>query len=308
MNFILTEKKIIERPPITFGYGEPGVGKTTFAASAPDPLFLCLERGAEQLPVRRIRIANCDGDRDPETYDEILEILTGLKMTSGSLVIDTVDELERIVFAHVAARAQKPFALIPYGRGYDAAVDAIRMLLARLERIKDAGVHIILLAHSKLETFVNPEGADFNFWDLKLHKRLAGLFVAWADNVLFMRREQYALEEKESAKGKVRGVGTNARFIHTQKTPAFVAKNRYNLPDKLPLSWQDYEQAMREARPADPQELLLAAHELLEQLPTDVREKASEALGKISTIDAVALAKFVDHARARVNTVGVTAS
>ncbi|WP_423830963.1 AAA family ATPase, partial [Staphylococcus pseudintermedius] len=34
-------------------WGVSGVGKTTFAAAAPNPIFLCTEEGAESLNVAR---------------------------------------------------------------------------------------------------------------------------------------------------------------------------------------------------------------------------------------------------------------
>ena len=37
------------------------------------------------------------------------------------------------------------------------------------------------------------------------------------------------------------------RVIHTTERPAFLAKNRYGLPDTLPLDWQAFAQAMPEA-------------------------------------------------------------
>ena len=36
---------IVEVPPMLTIYGGPGIGKTTLAASAPDPVFLDLEHG-----------------------------------------------------------------------------------------------------------------------------------------------------------------------------------------------------------------------------------------------------------------------
>jgi hypothetical protein len=298
MNIVLTPKALIESAPITLVYGEPGVGKSTWAADAPDVAFLALERGAEQLPVRRLRI----GQRDPQTFEEVQAIvnhITNEKPEFGALAIDTVDGLERMIFDHVAKLAGKPsVADIGYGKGYDAGIGLLRQLMARFERLKDFGVHVIILAHAKLETFQNPEGADFNFWDLELNKRTSGTLVKWADCVLFARREQYALEEG----GKVRGVGTSVRFLNTQKSPTFVAKNRYNLPDKLPLRWSEYAAALAAYKPADPAELLTAAKEILSRLPEEVRIKAQDALSKIGVTDAVALSKFVDFAKAKVMT------
>mgnify|MGYP000007533672 FL=1 len=41
-----------------------------------------------------------------------------------------------------------------------------------------------------------------------------------------------------------RAMGSGERVIHTAERPAFLAKNRYGLPETLPLDWQSFAQAM----------------------------------------------------------------
>ena len=43
-----------------------------------------------------------------------------------------------------------------------------------------------------------------------------------------------------------RAVGSGERLIHTTERPAFIAKNRYGLPDTLPLDWDSFARAMPE--------------------------------------------------------------
>jgi AAA domain-containing protein len=308
IELVITPKKRINLPPITLGYGEPGIGKTTWASQAPDALFICVERGANEVDVQRLRVKGPEGERDPQEFEEVNTMLGKLVTLSKlpncpfkTVVIDTLDALEAIIHKKVCEMFSKPsIALINYGKGFDSAIDHMRTLLAKCERLKDNGIHVVLLAHAKLRMFNNPEGADFNFWDLKLHEKLAGLLVETCDNVLFMRREAFALEEG----GKVRGVGTGARFIHTQKSPAFVAKNRFKMPEKIPLDWQEYENAMKEKKPADPEELRAHAAALIEQLPSPLKEEKSKVLQSIGPTDAPTLVKFVDFLRAKVNTHG----
>jgi hypothetical protein len=53
-----------------------------------------------------------------------------------------------------------------------------------------------------------------------------------------------------------RAVGSGERVIHTVERPAFLAKNRYDLPDTLPLEWSAFAQAM----PATVQPMLISTH------------------------------------------------
>lgn len=300
----VTPKKRIECRPITLCYGEPGIGKSTFAADAPGVVFLCCEQGTNNISVSRARIEDTtapDGERDPKTFDDVAWLLDNLAMSPPegmqNIAIDTLDSLESFIWSHICRMGNKrSIADYGYGKGYDLAIDAFKGIQFRLERLKAAGYGIILLAHSKVEKYNNPEGSDFDYHEIKLHKKAAGLWVEWADNVLFARREQYALEEN----GKIRGVGTGSRFLLTQKMPAYVAKNRFSLPEKLPLNWADYEQAMANFKPANPEELIAHAEELIAKLEPESQKAATEALSKISKNDSSTLAKFVDYCRGKV--------
>ena len=41
-----------------------------------------------------------------------------------------------------------------------------------------------------------------------------------------------------------RGISTGERLLHTSEKPAYLAKNRYSLPDTLPLEWSTLAEAM----------------------------------------------------------------
>jgi hypothetical protein len=45
-----------------------------------------------------------------------------------------------------------------------------------------------------------------------------------------------------------RALGSGERVLYTAERPAFLAKNRYGLPDVLPLAWAAFAEAM--PRPA----------------------------------------------------------
>lgn len=308
MKVRITEKKTIKTVPITLIHGEPGIGKSTFAANAPDVVFVCVEQGTNNIQTRRARIEDSgspEGERDPKTYDEVLFVLDSLvaglqaseKKPFSFVVIDTVDALEVLIHAHICKiSGKRSIADFGFQKGYDLAVDGFRSVMQRLERMKSLGVGVILIAHTKTESFSNPEGQDYNYYEIKVHKKVAGALVEWSDNVLFARREQYALEEN----GKVRGVGSGARFISTNKQPAYTAKNRFDLPDKLPLSWHEYQQAMDAHKPADPAELIINANALIKLMDKETQIQALASLNKIHKEDSRMLAQFVDYCRSKV--------
>lgn len=312
MKVKITPKKVNKTRPRTLVHGEPGVGKSTFAANAPNVVFICVEQGTDNIAVARARVEDAshpEGERDPRTLEEVFYILDSLvagvqasiqakqPLPFENLAIDTLDALESFIWAHLCRIGNKrSIADFKFGSGFDKTVDEFKHIQRRLEQLRDMGIGIILLAHTKTDNFSNPEGQDYNYYEIKLHKKVAGLFVEWCDNVLYARREQYALEEG----GKVRGVGSGARFLCTQKTPAYVAKNRYDLPERLPLSWDEYQKGMDNHKPGDPEELMTHAKLLIQQLDKETQIQATAALSKISKEDSKALTQFVDFCRSKV--------
>jgi hypothetical protein len=129
---------------------------------------------------------------------------------------------------------------IGFGKGANAAVDIWRGLLARLAELRARrGMHIILLGHAVIKSFKNPEGEDYDRYELKLSKVEAGLLKEWCDAVLFAKHELFTVPSGANKK-KVRGISDGARYMFTQWCPAYDAGNRYNLPDRMPLDWAEF--------------------------------------------------------------------
>lgn len=224
----------LQQPTRTVLYGVEGIGKSTFGAGAPTPIFLGSEDGTAQLDVARLPM--------PETFAEALEavrLLTREAHEYGTLVVDTLDWLEPLLWAHICKRDEQPnVESYGFGRGYVVALDEWRSFLAALETLRAAKrMHVILIAHSWIKLFKNPQGEDFDRHEMKLHNKTAGLIKEWADAVLFANYETFA---KTDTKKRVRGVDTGARLLFTERRAAYDAKNRYSLPAELPLSWSDY--------------------------------------------------------------------
>lgn len=236
-----------ERPIRALLYGVEGVGKSSWAANAPAPIFLAAEEGTGHLDVQRFPA--------PQDLEEVYAALATLATSNHdfrTLVVDTLDWLEPLVWAHICQRdGYKNIEDYGYGKGYVAALDEWRRFLAAVEKLRAAkSMHVIFLAHSLIRPFKNPAGEDYDRWELKLHAKAGGLLKEWSDVVLFANHEELAV--KDGRTKRVRGVSTGARLLYTTRSAAYDAKNRYDLPEQLPLSWDDFYQAVRAHRPADP--------------------------------------------------------
>jgi hypothetical protein len=250
MTLANVSKGRIAKPIRVLLFGVEGIGKTTFASKAPRPIFLGPEDGSSELDVERFP----EPHSWPETLDAI-DTLTAEPHEYQTLVVDTLDWVEPLCWAQVCTKPDEKGVLhdqiedFGFAKGYNKAVDEWRIFLSRLERMRAAkGMGVILLAHSWIKPFKNPEADDYDRYELKLHGRSGGLIKEWCDAVLFANYETYASKKG----GRTRGQDTGARLIHTQRRAAWDAKNRYDLPETLPLDWDAFAEAVVAHRPASP--------------------------------------------------------
>lgn len=278
--FALTDVRAgrLDMPRRVLGYGQEGVGKSTFAAGAPSPVFMCPENGTPHLNIQRLPT--------PETWDDALEIaslLVGDGTGFETLVIDPVNWLELLCWGRViggpgaAPNEDTADAIAQHGggfnKGYDAAVSHWRNMVGVLERVWRSGKNVVLLGHSHVKAFNDPTGVSYDRYELQMHHKASGLLKQWADDVLFMRHEVLAKAER----GKVRAVATGARVMHTQWDRAWDAKTRAALPEELPLSWADYWSAVEAGKDRAPA-LREEIRSLLPMVEASTRSKVEAAM------------------------------
>ena len=145
-------------------------------------------------------------------------------------MIDTVDWLEPLMWQAICKREGWENIESPgYGKGFNVTPDEWRKLIAALEKMQaKRGLHVILLAHAHIKSFSNPDGHDFSRYEPKLHRFGAAICKEWSKAVLFAIFEEFAI--KKSGELKAKGSSTGRRVIKTERTAAYDAKNRCDLP------------------------------------------------------------------------------
>ena len=210
-------------------YGENGIGKSTLAAQFPKPIFLNLEDGIGDL--------DCDSTDVIRSVKEFYDCLIHLTDTDyESIVVDTADWLEKLIFAEVAeAAGKKTIDDIGFGKGYQAVELKWKELFNGFGFLWQQGRHIVFTCHETIEKFTNPEGDSYNYWRPSLHLKGSGCVTEWCDEVLFLRYRTHTLTKDEGFGVKrAVAVGGKERFMCCTKSAAHEAKNRLGMPDEMP--------------------------------------------------------------------------
>lgn len=233
---IITGK--ISKPRRALLYGVQGIGKSTWAARAPSPIFIQTEDGLGEIGAPRFPVAT--------TFEEALQAVSDLCSEDHdfkTVVVDTLDWLERLIWSHVCQEHRKDnIEDFGYGKGYQFAIKHWRDFLDGLNWLRnEKGMHVILLAHSVISKFEDPESESYDRFSPKLHRHAIAIVSEWCDDVLFAKfKVLTSSEDKGFNKKRARGFGTGERIVRTEERPAHAAKNRLGLPFEMNLDWAEY--------------------------------------------------------------------
>ena len=208
-------------------YGKPGFGKSTIASKFPNPVFLDIEGGLKFIKAKRSpRI---------ESFGQMFKIVKELyekEHDFKSLVIDSIDWAQNLIFEKVATDNNKDsVADIGWQKGFDESIEVMLKLLKILEALSfKKGMHIILTGHSKIKSFDSPTLDSYGTHVSAMHEKIAPAVIQWCDGVIFC---DYKVTVAEKENGKMKGVGNGERTLFCQERPAYTAKNRFGLPEKI---------------------------------------------------------------------------
>lgn len=258
-----------EKLPNRWGFhAAPGFGKTSLLAYSASPIFL-MTRGETGL---KTLIASGQLPPTPHfpelhTWADLLAAVKFLRNEDHkfkTLVLDTANGAERMLHDYVAERDfagdSGPGGFLSYNKGYEVALPDWIMFQNEMDRLRvDRGMTIFFLIHTKIKTFKNPSGADYDRYAPEMHEKTWGLTKGWLDNIIFGNFEVLVKTGNKTtdASKKGKAAETSARILYTNSdNPTYDAKNRLGLPEEIEMGenagegWKNLTEGIKSGRQA----------------------------------------------------------
>jgi len=232
-------------------HGEPGVGKTSWAAQIPGHYFVRTEEGCKGLYTF---------GEDVTTWEQFVNNIVG-ELVKGvetnwegqrkveTIVIDVVEKLWEICAKWIVKNrtflvkgTPQSFAdvrHVPFGIGY---TDTTAELLRVIRVIQHLGIGMVLLSHTNYRRF--PWGTEeLRRAEPDFTPSTVDDIVGECDAVGYFATDEVA--KKELVDGVIKVVSIEkGRFQYWQPQFLRIAKHRYDLPERFPLikyeGWKDY--------------------------------------------------------------------
>lgn len=230
--------------------GMEKVGKTTLGANAPRALLIPLETGYSGVSVKKVPML--------EHYAHVMQLLDEIALAASqgqfvykSLVFDSGTALERLI--HLAVLGTDPAyragnakgvtmesALGGYGKAYSLANQYFDDFLKKCDMLAvNFGINIVVTCHVFAAKIIDPTVGEYDSWDLLLHspknQKTYGkreMITQWADIVSFLHEPMFIIENDKMNKGVSANKG---RVLSVERTPAYVAGNRFGMTADIPL-------------------------------------------------------------------------
>jgi AAA domain-containing protein len=237
-------------------------GKTSFAAYASNPFFLCSrgETGIATLidngQLAELPFAECQNASDASRYVNALIVEDHDRKT---LIVDTANGASRMFEEDVCQKKfggdWGPNGYGSYGAGIKASTAAWNGFIDDLDRLRQRrNMSIILLCHSSTKKQNNPAGEDYEKVIPAMPEQLWTRLNQWCDQILY--GTFVVVTEKEGTKRKGRG-GTQ-RIIYANTHAAYIAGGRYNLPEQIDCgdsaaeAWRNFAAALKAGKTKQP--------------------------------------------------------
>jgi hypothetical protein len=227
-------------PRITI-YGAPGIGKSTLASQFPEPLFVMTEETG---------LVGVQAFKPVATFGELWSNMVALwkesELPFKTIVIDSISKLDQLVVDHILAKeparkdgtkATLATACGGYGAGFQACQQVHQSFKGLMDRFQDRGIAVVYIGHLATVKMKAPDMEDFDKYSIVMSSEKSKQpYIDDVDAVMFCRLKSY-VSDTESGRTLVKS--SNNRIIQATASDGHVSKNRFNMPQEIPMSFDE---------------------------------------------------------------------
>jgi hypothetical protein len=257
MSHLDRAKKSKPQAPVITIVGFAGAGKSTLAATFPNPIFVQAENattafelwGEDDQPTFFEQLPSPSAKRNikpSEVLKEQLRELVSKQHDFKTVVIDTATALnalfeQEIIEFDPNGANNIGEAAGGFGKGYLAVAKLHCDVRNACEHLRNKGIAVVFLAHSGIAKVKNrPDVEAYATWTLDMHEASRRAYIGPSDAVLYLKSKEFVMGSDRDKKGNVKSYGkmtsTGERVLITasEGTIGYVdAKNRYHMPDEI---------------------------------------------------------------------------
>lgn len=263
MSYLDKALKPTASPPIITIVGSPGAGKTSFAGTFPNPIFIQAEAvsavfegwddGVQptllpEIPKPAVdAAANITTSSRQIVMDQLRELATA-DHEFKTLVVDSITAFNSKLENEISLRDQVGNVADASGGFHKGFIEVAQwhadFMYACQVLAKRKNMAIILLAHSGIEKVKNnpEEASEYSVYSLDMHRKSAAVYINNSDAVLYIKKEEFITGAETNKKGQTTKYGrvmqTGDRKIITTGdglTGYVAAKSRYAMPAEIEL-------------------------------------------------------------------------
>lgn len=220
-------------------FGDAGTGKTSLAATFPDPIFIRAEDGLKAVPAASRPKAFPLLRNAQDLWDQITALIKE-EHAFKTLVIDSVSKLD-VLFTEEIMKQDGKNNLAQCAGGFGAGFQVLFGMHQRLRKAcqvlqEKKGMNIVFLAHADVDKIEPPDMAGYSKYVMKITANskvnCADPYINDVDIVGFIRLQTFA----KGADGEVKkAVSTGARELVCHAVAANVSKNRFGITEPIPV-------------------------------------------------------------------------
>ena len=277
-------------------YGEPGVGKSTFALGAPKPFFICTDGNYEWLEEFG---ADMDAHENVSSWSDAKAIFQSNKLNDyETIVVDLTEDLFKWCEKEYCVRNKiEHVSDHGYGKGYDCTRNDFFIELCKLISLDK---HILLIMHGITGTKKDRRGVEHTFYapSSRLPDKLIDMIEGRmryflrcylkgeeTDDGVLVKRRYLSLIPKENEFGIARGIDESKVPHDIPLSFDIFAKyiNLYSSNESEPEVAPMIEETPKPKRERKQKVEAAEIHETVKEHFAEVGEKAVETLTKLES-------------------------